>query len=580
MGMTPGLARFAAVRADDQEQGWDEVMTAVTASLERSFTVLPDRAASEAAESRTWFDTFDWLLFKAGLILEYVPGRGGSVLRLAPLADDGTPGAISTPGATGAASTSLSPGQPDIIQPVTGWRPTRPHSVGDLPPGALADRVGAIIAPRALLPVAAVSQVSAAVRLLNGDDKTVARLTIQRSTLQAAQSAQAAQLDRMTRELPPRFEIQPVRGYVGQARRAASLLQETEGLAKVSTSVLDEALAACGREPGDYSNKVNAPVAAGMPASQAVAVILLRLLDMAEANISGTLRDIDPEFLHDFRVAVRRSRAALKLFGGALPDIGDLAGIAAEFKWLGDLTTPTRDLDVHLLGFEGMAGRLRAAKPDDLEPFRAYLEDKRVRECRALVRGLRSPRFRDLAGLWRDALAPIAGTSGSPGGPGKPGRPRKVAHGEISAASLAAERTRQAFAKVARRGGAITADSPHESLHDLRKRCKELRYALEFFASVYDPGTFGKVVGDLKKLQDCLGDFQDNEVQIEEIRALAAEMTEAPAVTLLAMGEITAGLAVNQAKARADFERRFAAFAGIEGQRRMSVLLRGGSVAG
>jgi hypothetical protein len=52
---------------------------------------------------------------------------------------------------------------------------------------------------------------------------------------------------------------------------------------------------------------------------------------------------------------------------------------------------------------------------------------------------------------------------------------------------------------------------------------------------------------------------------------------EAPAVTLLAMGEITAGLAVRQRAARADFERRFAAFADVEAQRRMSALLRGGA---
>ena len=145
---------------------------------------------------------------------------------------------------------------------------------------------------------------------------------------------------------------------------------------------------------------------------------------------------------------------------------------------------------------------------------------------------------------------------------------------------LAAERTRVAFTKVARRGAAITPETPPEALHDLRKRAKELRYALEFFAPLHDPGDYGKVVGDLKRLQDCLGEFQDTEVQVHEIRALAAAMLaagEAPAVTLLAMGEITAGLAARQRAARADFERRFAAFADVEGQRRMSALLRGGT---
>ena len=94
---------------------------------------------------------------------------------------------------------------------------------------------------------------------------------------------------------------------------------------------------------------------------------------------------------------------------------------------------------------------------------------------------------------------------------------------------------------------------------------------------MYDSADYGKVAADLKRLQDCLGEFQDTEVQIDEIRALAAAMldsNEAPAVTLLAMGEVTAGLASRQAAARADFERRFAAFAGADGQRRMSALLR------
>ena len=127
-------------------------------------------------------------------------------------------------------------------------------------------------------------------------------------------------------------------------------------------------------------------------------------------------------------------------------------------------------------------------------------------------------------------------------------------------------------------GAAITADSPPESLHDLRKRAKELRYLLEFFAPLHDPVAYRKVVGDLKSLQDCLGDFQDSQVQREEIHALADAMLAeraAPAATLLAMGEIAAKLTLSQAEARADFARRFARFAGPAGQERIGVLLEG-----
>jgi CHAD domain-containing protein len=340
------------------------------------------------------------------------------------------------------------------------------------------------------------------------------------------------------------------------------VLAAVPGLAPEAEPSPDAALRALGRRPGDYSNKVDAAITAAMPAGQAAAAILLRLLDTIEVNLPGTLADTDTEFLHDLRVSVRRTRSAVKLLGDSLPGFtpAELAFFAAEFKWVGDLTTPTRDLDVHLLDFEDTARGLTAAKPDDLEPFRAYLEQRRRREFRALARGLRSARFTALTRDWRARLV-----QASPASPG-------------TAGLLAAERTRVAFVRVAKRGAAITPDSPAESLHDLRKRCKELRYALEFFAPLHEPAAYAKVTGDLKRLQDCLGDFQDTEIQIGEIRVLAAAMLaqgEAPAVTLLAMGEITAGLAVRQRAARADFERRFAAFAGIEGQRRVSALLRG-----
>jgi hypothetical protein len=83
------------------------------------------------------------------------------------------------------------------------------------------------------------------------------------------------------------------------------------------------------------------------------------------------------------------------------------------------------------------------------------------------------------------------------------------------------------------------------------------------------------MVGDLKRLQDCLGEFQDSEVQQREIQALAAAMLArqaAPAPTLLAMGEVAGQLGQRQQQARAEFAGRFAAFAGSTGRRRLDAL--------
>ena len=547
--MTPDLAGFIA--EGDDPQTWDEITPTVLAALTAEFDVLPERAGAGAAATRTtWLDTFDWRLHKAGLTLEHVPAPGGSELRLS----GADPGKAAT-------------------QLVTGWQASRPHLLAALADGPVGTRIAGLAAPRALIPLVTTSTVTSVYRLLNEDNKTVARLLVDRTSVVGPRPGEPPA------PLPPRLTIAEVRGYPGQARRATRLIAAVPGVQLAGTRLVTDALRAVGRRPGDYSNKVDADITLGMPAATAAAAILLRLLDTIEANVDGTLKDIDTEFLHDLRVSVRRTRSALKLFGDALsltPE--ESAFFAAEFKWVGDLTTPTRDLDVHLLDFEETARGLAAAKPDDLEPFRAYLEQRRRKEFRALVRGLRSARFTGLISDWRARLTSIKRDNGKPAGGtrARSGQADKAAG--ATTGLLAAERTRVAFAKVARRGAAITPDTPAEALHDLRKRCKELRYALEFFAPLYDPAGYAKVVGDLKRLQDCLGEFQDTDVQIGEIRALAAAMLaarEAPAVTLLAMGEVTAGLATRQRAARADFERRFSAFADVDGQRRMSALLRG-----
>src|SRR5579863_9455863 len=513
--MTPDLRGFE-IDAGTGDIGGHDPVSGVLDALGQAFGVITERGApGSGARQHTWLDTFDWRLNRAGLILEYEhKNRGGRLL----LSKDDIPQAE---------------------QPVTSWRPTRPRLAADLPAGPVRDQILKLASPRALLPMATASGSVSVTRLLNADGKTVARLIINHETVTRADQVVP---------LPPRLAIAEVRGYPGQARRAARLLAGIAGVAPATQAGFLNALHALGRHPNDYSNGVPTDITARMPASVAVATLLLGLLDTLEQNVDGTLRDIDTEFLHDLRVAVRRTRSAIKLLGDVLPDTGQYA---AEFKWLGDMTTPVRDLDVHLLGFDAMAAQLVAASPADLEPFRAFLARRRTREFRRLAAGLRSPRFRALADHWRKALTEVRDA----------GRPRKGP----TADELAVSRTGRMFRRVAADGGAIKPDSPPEALHNLRKRCKELRYVLEFFAPLHDPVAYRKVVGDLKQLQDCLGEFQDSEVQRHEIGALAA--------TLLAMGEIAANLAHSQAEARADFAQRFTRFAGPAGQQRVRDLL-------
>ena len=298
-----------------------------------------------------------------------------------------------------------------------------------------------------------------------------------------------------------------------------------------------------------------------MPAAAALAAILTAQLEAIEINAPGAIKDVDTEFLHDLRIAIRRTRSALKLAGRVLP--GGLAGeYRPEFKWLGDLTTPSRDLDVYLLGFGEMTAGLVGADAADLRPFLQYLTRARAAAHRDLARGLRSARFGRLTRQWRADLAAVR-------------QPRK----RPTAAQLAGQRLAAAQARALRAGQRITAASPAADLHELRKDCKELRYMIELFGSLHDPELRWQAVRELKALQDCLGEFQDAEVQRDEIHAFAERMLAeraAPAATLLAMGEIAAGLARRQRHARAEFDSKFAAFASRPSQARLAALTEPG----
>ena len=515
------FSRVLMLTGDDNGEPLPEkVLTALTPRFSLG-------AAGRARTARqTWLDTFDWRLHRAGLTAAHVTSTRPAELVL-----------------TGPAGEQVSQ-QAGRLR----W----PALPAVLPAGPVTGMLQEIAGIRALLPAAHTVTAEQELRILNPDAKTVAWVTLQRTAVTSPAAAQ----------LPVRLEVTAVRGYQVQAERIAQILAAVPGVTELALAPLDAALAAAGRHPEDYSNKLSVPLVPHQPARLALRVLLLILLDTLQANVPGTIRGTDTEFLHDLRVSVRRTRSALKLVGNVLP--GGLASrFAAEFKWLGDLTTPTRDLDVYLLNYQAITAGLVAAEPAELEPFRAHLDHRHAVEQRHLARGLRSARFTGLCREWRSALTGLS----APRGGGEP------------IAAVAADRLYHAHRRVLRQGRAITPDSPPERLHDLRKRCKELRYLLEFFASLYDPQAYQRAVKDLKGLQDCLGEFQDCEVQRHEIREFAGQMMashQVPATALLAMGELAGQVGLRERRARQEFADRFGEFASLDSEQRFRALVGGG----
>jgi len=484
-------------------------MDAVAAALRPRFTVA---AGVQTAVSRTWLDTFDWRLHSAGISLHYADG--GPLIMQFP---DGA--RLQAP--MGALK----------------W----PAQARDVPAGPIRDALTPLIVPRALMPVVTVHCALGEARVLDAEAKTVARLLTE-------------SVDDGTSLL----RIQPLRGYDSAGDRIARLLCRIDGFSAVCTTPYDLALTHADRHPAN--GRGPALLRPETSAAVAIAETLTVFAAAIEENVPGTIASIDTEFLHDLRVAVRRTRSILKLVGDVLPDhLAERFG--PEFKWLGDLTTPVRDLDVYLLDLDTMAARLMSAAPGDLDPFRSFLVKHRSAERRRLVRGLRSRRFEQLMSDWRTALAQVA----------------TDAKGGTTVAMLARRRLRQAYRNAARRGARIHPDSPSDDVHALRKRCKELRYLLELFKPVCANDAHRALLKELKSLQDTLGDFQDGEVQREAVREFAAAMMQqgaAPPETVLAMGEMAAQLDAHQLRARAALAGKLRPFLSDENRARVNALVR------
>jgi len=277
-------------------------------------------------------------------------------------------------------------------------------------------------------------------------------------------------------------------------------------------------------------------------ADESVGKILYRLFGELRSNVAGVLENEDVEFLHDFRVANRRTRTALSQARGVLPS-PVIDTFPPEFKWLGTVTGPRRDLDVFLDTLDGSRGG-----SGDLGHLRDFLSEKRRREHTLVCAALRTERFQRLVDGWGRFLE-----IGAESGTGPP-----LASSPII--ELAGPRILRAYRRMWKRGAGIGIKPPATLLHRLRIDGKKLRYLLEFFTGLYSAATISRFIGELKKLQDILGDFNDTEVQLALISEFA-DCGDVSAETLAATHLLASSITERQRQLRAEFLGRFELFA-------------------
>ena len=408
--------------------------------------------------------------------------------------------------------------------------PAPPNFARDLPPGGFQDDLQAVTGVRRLLPMVRIDRRSERISVVDHRDKVVVRMSVDRGT--------ATGSTRRRRRLPSTLCLTRMTGYERAYVGVRRFLERDLGLAPGPEGELDLALAAVGRQPYDYTGKLELSLDPGGRTDRAMKCILAALWETMQVNEDGLRRDLDPEFLHDFRVAVRRTRSCLGQVGEVF-DGTVTRHFAAEFAWLGQLTGPPRDLDVHLHNLRGYHVDLPASVHGDLGPLADHLQRRRQSAHAQQIAGLDSARYKRLKREWSCFLETETGGVG--------------ANAARPVGDVAAERIDRAYARVGKRGRVLSEETPAETVHELRIACKKLRYLLEFFRSLFAAGPVNAFIRSLKRLQDDLGEFNDLDVQQRELQDTAQELFSAGGArvsALLTMGRLVDRLESRQRAAR------------------------------
>jgi triphosphatase len=232
------------------------------------------------------------------------------------------------------------------------------------------------------------------------------------------------------------------------------------------------------------------------------------LVNLEPARESGD----DGEGVHQLRVGLRRTRAALAFFRGVLP-VEQAEAFKGELRFLGGEVGPARDLDVFLAEtLEPLAARF----PDDAalkrlrDAARELREDAYVR-ARAAIDAPRTAALCLALGGW---LAGAAYREGGPDG----ARAALAAPAAAQVAELLDARQK----KVRKRGRNIGRRTAAER-HVLRIELKKVRYAADSVASLFERDA-ERWLDHVAKLQDTLGALNDVAVTEKLTAELAGKL--------------------------------------------------------
>lgn len=244
-----------------------------------------------------------------------------------------------------------------------------------------------------------------------------------------------------------------------------------------------------------------------MTVEEAFEAVVANCMQQVQGNMEGVTHGIDPESVHQMRVGLRRLRSALDLFEDA---IECPAVLQEEWRWLATQLGAARDWEVLA---ESTVQHVEGGLPSDIDV--AKLKDTALAQARknreAAAEAVNSPRHTRLqlqfaewmvGKGWRSSLPDTSASVFNL--PLKKFAKQVLKHGE---------------ARLLKRGKRLKDNEP-ESRHRVRIAGKKVRYATEFFETLYPKGKVKEYVSSLSDLQQELGWLNDAAVAIDLLREL------------------------------------------------------------
>jgi CHAD domain-containing protein len=362
-----------------------------------------------------------------------------------------------------------------------------PRLAEDFPEGPLRTRLEDVTDIRALRKTASLRLER---ELFEGQDasgKAIFRLSLCRIASARSKKARTTLL-----------EILPIRGVKFRSETLVQALLNGD-CRPTHENLVQEAYKLCRVRPAPYSLKLRLAFAPETHSRTVLLEIFSSLLSIARWNEEGIIKDIDTEFLHDYRVSLRKLRSVTGQLKGVFP-----AHLTEAWKkQIGDLcrrTNALRDFDVYLLSRRHLENMLPEELRGGLDSFFEELKAERHLEAARVAEFFRSDTYKNHIASLQDTWGSAHSMDATPNST----RP---------ILEVAGERILKRFRLIRKISKSITPETPDPVIHSIRIDCKKMRYLLECFGHLFPAETVDPLARQLAKLQNRLGRYNDTSLQ-------------------------------------------------------------------